>query len=584
MKFLRNLLAVLVGLFIFSFLMLFIFVGIISISSAEKTISISDNSVLNLKLSGTIVEREVEDPFANIGFPGSGPREMGLKELKEAIRHAKTDEKIQGIFLEPRFFMAGIATLQELRGELADFRSSGKFILSYAEYYTEGAYYLCSVADEMYITPGYGMLEFNGLSAEYTFFSGLFEKVGIEPQIFRVGEYKSAVEPLVRKDLSEENKEQISVFMNHIYDYLLEDIAESRDMAIEEVRKISNSMLARSTEDAVELGLIDGEKYYNEILDILKEKLAIEEADEDVSMITYRKYNKSYSTGKYSKERIAVIIGEGSIIPGRADNQMIGSDTYAKLIKNARESDRVKAVVIRINSGGGNPLASDVIWKEIKLTAEKKPVVASIADVAASGGYYIVMACDKVYASPTSITGSIGIYGVLFNVEELFEDKLGITFDNISTGEYSDMYTMTRPLTPFEKDIIQKDVEKGYEIFTSKAAADRNMSIEDILKVASGRVYSGHEAIENGLIDEFGTLEDAIHSAAELAELDEYSVRYYPIQKTFFEQIMADLGNEVQTRYLKMKLGELYPYFEQIQELNTFKGIQTRMPYVLRFN
>jgi len=584
MKFLRNLLAVLVGLFIFSFIMLFIFVGIISISSAEKTVSISDNSVLHLKLSGQIVEREIEDPFANIGFPGASSREMGLKELKEAIRHAKTDDKIQGIYLEPRFFMAGVATLGELRKELEDFRSSGKFIISYSEYYSEGAYYLASVADEMYITPGYGMLEFNGLSAEYTFFSGLFEKAGIEPQIFRVGEYKSAVEPLVRKDLSEENKEQITKLINFVYDDLLEDIAESRNMETEMVRKISYSMLARNTEDAVELGLIDGEKYYNEILDILKKKLNIEEDDEEVSMVSYRKYNKSYTAGKYSKDRIAVIVGEGSIIPGRADNQMIGSDSYTELIKNARESERVKAVVIRINSGGGSPLASDVIWKEIKLTAEKKPVVASIADVAASGGYYIVMACDKIYASPTSITGSIGIFGVLFNVEELFEDKLGITFDNISTGEFSDMYTMTRPLTAIEKEIFQKDVEKGYEIFTTKAAEDRDMLIDDLLEIASGRVYSGHESIENGLIDEFGTLEDAIKSAAEMAEIEEYSVRYYPTRKTLFEQIMADLSNEIQTRYLKIKLGELYPYFEQIQELKTYKGIQARMPYILRFN
>jgi len=558
--------------------MLFIFIGIISISSAEKTISISDNSVLRLKLSGQIVEREIDDPFADIGFPGSGSKNMGLKELKEAIRHAKTDDKIKGIFLEPKFFMAGMATLGELRKELADFKSSGKFIVSYAEYYTERAYYLASVADELFITPGYGMLEFNGLSAEYTFFTGLFEKVGIEPQIFRVGDYKSAVEPLIRKDLSEENKEQISAYVNSIYDHLLKEIAESRALELEEVRKISYSMLARNTEDAVELGLIDGEKYYNEFLNILKEKLTLEE-DEDVSMVSYRKYNKSYTAAKFSKDRIAVIIGEGSIITGKAENQMIGSDNYGELIKNVRENDRVKAVVIRINSGGGSPLASDIIWKEIKLTSEKKPVVASIADVAASGGYYIVMACDKVYALPTSITGSIGIFGVLFNAEELLEDKLGITFDNISTGEYSDMYTMTRPLTSFEKEIIQKDVEKGYEIFTTKAADDRNMPIEDLLEVASGRVYSGHEALDNGLIDEFGTLEDAIKSAAELAELDEYRVSYYPRQKTFFEQILADLGNEIQARYMKIKLGELYPYLEQIQELNTLKGIQARMPY-----
>jgi len=583
MKFLRNLLAVIVGLFIYSFIMLFIFIGIISITSVEKAVSVPENSVLRLKLSGQIIEREIDDPFADLGIFGSGPRDMGLKEIKEAIRHAKADENIKGIFLEPKFFVAGMAAIEELRKELADFRSSGKFIVSYAEYYTEKAYYVASVADELYITPGYGMLEFNGLSAEYAFITGTLEKLGIEPQIFRVGDYKSAVEPLIRKDLSEENKEQISAYVNSIYDHMLKGIAESRDMPVNEVRKISYSMLARNTKDAVELGLIDGEKYYNEFLLVLKEKLGVEE-DDNVDMITYRKYNKSYSESKYSRERIAVIVGEGSIITGQAENQMIGSDSYAQLLKSVRENERIKAVVIRINSGGGSPLASDIIWKEIKLTAEKKPVIASISDVAASGGYYIVMACDKIYAQPTSITGSIGIFGVLFNVEELFEDKLGITFDNISTGEFSDMYTMTRPLTSFEKEIIQKEVEEGYDIFTSKAADDRKMSREDLLKIASGRVYSGYEALENGLIDEFGTLDDAIAEAAEEAGLDEYTVSYYPRQKTFLEQIMADLSNDVQVRYMKMKLGDLYPYFERIRELNTLKGIQARLPYDIKIN
>lgn len=583
MKFLSNVLAVLVGLLIFSFVMLFILIGIISLSSAEKAVSVSDNSVLHLRLSGQIVEREIDDPFAELGLMGSGPREMGLKEMKEAIRQAKSDEKIMGIFVEPRMFAAGIASIEELRQALEDFKTSGKFIMAYSEYYTERAYYLASVADELYITPGYGMLEFNGLSAEYVFITGMLEKLGIEPQIFRVGEYKSAVEPFIRKDLSEENKEQISAYVNEIHDHLLEKIAESRDMPQNEVRKISYSMLARTTEDAVNLGLIDGEKYYNEFLNTLKEKLGLEE-DEKVSMVSYRKYNKSYAKTKYSKQRIAVIVGEGNIISGQAENQMIGSDSYAKLLKNVRENDRIKAVVIRINSGGGSPLASDVIWKEIKLTAEKKPVIASISDVAASGGYYVVMACDKIYAQPTSLTGSIGIFGVLFNAEELLEEKLGITFDNVRTGEFSDMYTITRPLTSFEKEIIQKEIERGYDIFTSKAAEDRNMTKDDLLKIASGRVYSGYEALNNGLVDEFGTLEDAIEDAAETAGLEEYTVTYYPTQKTFLEQIMYDLSDDIQTRFMKIKLGDLYPYYEKVMELNNYLGPQARMPYELKIN
>ncbi len=583
MKFLRNLLAVIVGLFIFNFIMLFILIGLVSVSSKEKVVNISENSVLQIVLNGSIVEREIEDPLAELSFSGVGQFEMGLKEIKEAIRQAASDEKIKGIYLEPRLFSAGFASLDEIRKELEKFKESGKFIVSYSDFYLEKGYYLASIADEIYLTPDYGSIEFNGLNVEIAFFKGTFEKLGIEPQIFRVGDYKGAVEPFMRKDLSNENKEQISSFVNTIYNYTLQQIADSRGLTLQEIKHISDSMLVREGRDAVKHQLITDLSYSNEVHDILREKLSLEEGD-DINMVSYRKYNKSYSGSKYEKDRVAVIIGTGGILIGKGDSRSIGSQKYVDLIREARENSRIKAIVLRINSGGGSALASDVIWNEIQMAAKEKPVIASLSDVAASGGYYLAMGCDSIVASPSTITGSIGIFGMLFNTQDLMENKLGITFDNVNTGHFSDIYTFTRALTPYEKQIIQNNVDEGYKTFTTKAAENRGMSLEELLKVASGRVWSGMEAKEAGLIDTFGTLEDAISMAANKAEIEEYRVVYYPQQKTILEQIMSDLSDDVQTRWLKIRMGDLFPHLKKIEELKHYRGLQMRMPYSVEIN
>jgi protease-4 len=583
MRFLRNLLAVLVGLFIFSFMVFFILLGIISAASTEKTVSIPDNTILRIEVSGNISEREVDDPLAELSFPGMGPLEMGLKEIKQAIRHAASDDKIKGIYLEPKFFTAGFASLEEIRNELERFKESGKFIVSYSEFYMEKGYYLASVADEIYLSPDFGNLEFNGLNVEVAFIKGTLDKLGIEPQIFRVGEYKSAVEPFIRKDLSPANEEQITSFVNAIYDHVLHQIGDSRGLSYDEVKNISDSMLVRNASDAEKYQLITKTAYLNEITTILKDKLSLGEED-DLNMVSYRKYNKSYKDAEYVKDRVAVIIGTGTITSGKGDNRSIGSEQYIELIRDARKNSRVKAIVIRINSGGGSALASDVIWKEIQLASQEKPVIASLSDVAASGGYYLAMGCDSIVASPTTITGSIGIFGMLFNMQGLMENKLGITFDDVNTGHFSNLYTITRPLTPYEKQIIQSSVEEGYETFTTKAAQGRNMSQDDLLKIASGRVWSGVEAKEIGLIDSFGSLEDAISMAAEKAQIEEYKVVYYPAQKTVLEQIMSDLSDDVQTKWMKIKTGHLYPYLEMIRDIDSYIGVQARMPYTFEMN
>lgn len=578
MKFLRNLLAVLAGLFIYSLILFFMMLGIISASSTKRTVKIEDNSVLHLDLDGIITERENEDPLSQLNFPGTGFKEMGLLEMKEAINHAITDDKIRGIYLESKYFSAGFATLEELRSVLKKFRDSGKFIVAFSEAYTEKGYYLSSVANEIYLVPDYGYLEFNGLNVELMFLKGTLDKLGIEPQIFRVGEYKSAVEPFIRKDMSEANREQITSFINAIYNEVLTEVSESRELSYEEVKHISDSMLVRNGDDAVKYRLITKLAYSDEVEKILKDKMSVSE-DDELNLVSYRKYNNSYSGSEYSSDRVAVIIGKGTIVPGEGDERTIGSEKYIDLVRDARTNDRVKAIVIRINSGGGSALASDVIWNEIHKAAQTKPVIASMSDVAASGGYFLAMGCDSILASPTTITGSIGIFGMIFNTERLMEDKLGITFDNVNTGRFSNLYTMTRPLTVYEKQIIQQSIDEGYHAFTTKAAESRNMPLEDLLKIASGRVWSGAEAKKIGLIDGFGSLEDAVKMAADAAGIEKFRVVYYPEQKTLLEEIMSDLSSDMQTRVLKMQLKDLYHYYQEIKQLENCQGIQARMPF-----
>ncbi|MFC2123408.1 signal peptide peptidase SppA [Bacteroidota bacterium] len=578
MNFLRNLLAVLVGLFIFTFFGILIFIGIIAASSSEKPVSIEDNSILRLEISGILVERGSEDPFENLGFPGSGSKKMGLKELKEAIQNAKEDDKIKGIFLQPKFFSAGVAMLSELRAALKDFKESGKFIVSYSEYYSEKGYYLSSLADEIYLIPDYGSIELNGLSVTITFLKGMFDKLEIEPEIFRVGDYKSAVEPFLREDMSPESRKQVTSFLNSIYDVMLEEMADSREIPLEEFRNISDSMLVRNPEDAVQLKIVTGVKYLDEVNQMLKEKLKLEE-DDDIEFVTYKRYNRSYSSSGSSRDRVAVIVASGEIVSGKGSNENIGASKFTEEIRKARESDRIKAIVLRINSPGGGTLASDVMWREIQLAKDEKPVIASMSDVAASGGYYLAMGANRIVANPMTITGSIGIYGMMFNLQDLLNNKLGITTDVVNTGEFSDIITVTRSLSEYERSIIQQMADEGYEIFTTKAAEGRGMELEELLKVASGRVWSGTEAKEIGLIDEFGSLEDAIQIAADMADLEEYSVRYYPHQKSVIEQLVEELEQDIGMRIMKAKMGQLYPVYENVQKVSNYNGILTRMPF-----
>lgn len=580
LKFFRGVLATIVGLIIFSFLALLIGSAVIGfIASSEDEVEVKENSVLHLKLNKPIVERETGFQLTPFDVLGSDGGVLGLMEIIQSIRHARENDNIEGIYLESQFIQAGYGSLKEIRDALDDFKASGKWIVAYNEAYTEKDYYISSVASEIYLNP-VGVLELNGLVQETVFLKGTFEKLGIEPQIFRVGEFKSAVEPFFRTDMSEANKEQTRSFLNSIYSVFLDDVARSRDINRNELERISDEMLVRTPEDAERYKVIDRLAYFDEVQSSMREKLEIEE-DEDITFITYKKYRKSIGPEGSASNRIAVIVASGDIVSGEGDARNIGSDKFAAEIRKARKNDRIKAVVLRINSPGGSALASDVIWREIVLTSREKPIIASMSDLAASGGYYLAMACDTIVAQPSTITGSIGIFAVLPNLEGLLNDKLGVTTDVVETGELSNLFRVTSSLSEFEKSIIQKSIEDGYETFTTKAAEGRNMSVEELRNVASGRVWSGVEAQERGLVDVLGSFEDAVRIAAARADLaeDEYRLRFYPEQKSFIEQLMEKLDANVEAKAMQLQFGELYPYVKQLKELNKYQGIQARMPY-----
>ncbi len=578
MKFLLNVLATLVGLFIFVVIFVVLMLGAVATTAIKQSSPINDNAVLKLDLNRTIVERTVDDPFA--GLFGQYEAPVGLIGLKEAIKSAKEDQKIKGIYLDAGLTSAGFATLEEIRDELINFKESGKFIISYSEIMTEGGYYLASVADEIYLPPDYSLVEFNGLSAELIFLKGTFDKLGIEPEIFRVGEFKSAAEPFILTQMSEENREQTSAYVNSLYNHYLRQVADARGIDIAELTTISDSMLVQDGNDARRYKLISGLAYYDTVLDTLRGKLGVEDKKE-INFVSLDRYRESLDEDdEDSDNQVAVIVATGNIVTGEGDNNMIGSEKFASEIRKARLNDDIKAVVLRINSGGGSALASDIIWREVQRTKEVKPIIASMSDVAASGGYFIAMGCDTIVAQPNTITGSIGVIMIAFNAENFLEDKLGITTDRVKTGEYSDILSPTHPLSESERKIIQKGVNDAYETFVSKAANDRNMPLEELKKVASGRVWSGIDGKERNLVDVLGGLDDAVEIAAEAAGIkDNYAVNYYPEQKTFIEELLKNLETQMESKALKTRLGPLWPYAKPLEELKELHGIQARLPF-----
>jgi protease-4 len=587
-QFFKFVLATVVGLVVFSVLGFILLAGLLAaVGSSSATKPVASNSVLELKFDKPISERK-----QSADLLGNNGSTLGLVGIKDVIRRAKTDDDIKGILLNLELVQGGMASLEEVRDALLDFKRSGKFIVAYHEITSEKSYYLSSVADEIYLHPQ-GTLEFNGLSSEVMFYKRLFDKAGIEPYIFRVGSFKSAVEPFFRENFSDSARYQTVAYLNSLNNHMLSQVAESRKIPAPRLKVISDSMLVHNAKDALRLKLVTKLGYFDEVQDYMRSKLGVK-ADKKPSVVSLSDYQDEdradEKEGSTSGNRIAVIYAEGDIVTGKGSDDNIGSDKFAEAIRKARLDDKVKAVVLRINSPGGSSLASDIIYREVVLTKKVKPIIASMSDVAASGGYYIAMACDTIVAHPNTITGSIGVFGVLPNIQPLLADKLGITVDRVTTGKFSDLPTITRALSPYEKQQLQLEVNDIYADFTSKAALGRHMPVEKLRRIASGRVWSGSEGKQIGLVDVLGSYEDALKIAGARAHLKDgdYQVQRLPRTKSAVEKFFSrftggddDEQAAAEARVLQAKLGPLYPAVRQYQQLMQMRGVQARLPYEL---
>ena len=578
--FLKYTAAVIVGICLTTFLFFILLIIIIGATSTDKPVELKSNTLLYMDLNNRIVERTVENPFNFMpaGIPYA--REMGLNDILDNIRKAKNDKNISGIYLELKVLAAGFGTIEEIRNALLDFKESGKFIVAFSDFYTQKSYYLASVADKIYMNPA-GDLIFVGLGAEIMFYKGALDKLGIEAQVIRHGDYKSFVEPFTNEKMSPENREQMLTWITSLWEHTIKGIADVRGLDPAQLNKIAEDALIRSADLAVELNLIDSLLYKDQVLAELKDRTGIPE-QKNLKSISLSKYKKVPAQRAYkgiAKEKIAVIYAHGDVLLGNTGEGTIGSERISKAIRTARRDSSVKAIVLRINSGGGSALASDVIWREALLARQVKPLVASIGDVAASGGYYIIAPADTILASPNSITGSIGVFAMLPNVKPFFNKKLGINIDVAKTNKHSDIGSPFKPLSEEEKEYIRHGVEKVYTSFVTRVSEGRNLPESEVEAIGGGRVWSGAYALENGLIDMYGGLHDAIEIAAGMAGIEKYRVQYLPRLEDPLEVFFRELTENTRSRIARKELGEYYRYFGTLDEIENYFGMQARIPY-----
>ncbi len=574
--------ASMLGFLLAGFLVFLILIGILvsAVSMGNKeTVVVPEKTILVLTLDQPISERSSDNPLAHLNF--SRPdmsSQLGLNDIVKNINKASADSKVKGIYLELSDIPSGQATIEEIRNALIDFKKSGKFIVAYAEVFTQKSYYLASVADKIYLNPAGGM-EFKGMVGQVMFFKGLLDKIDVEAQVIRHGKFKSAIEPFTLDKMSEPNKIQTLTFVSGMWKHMLEGISASRKIPVDDLNAIANEYKIQTPQDAVSQKMVDKLLYKDQVLDELKNRLDVKTA-KDLKFMKLGKYAKApVSESSSSQDKIAVIYATGDIKSGEGDEETIGSETISKAIRKARLDDNVKAVVLRVNSPGGSALASDVIWREMVLTKKAKPVVVSMGDVAASGGYYISCAADKIYAYPNTITGSIGVFGIIPNMKEMFNKNLGITFDEVKTNPYADYIPVTRPMNDAEKKIITRDIENIYSTFTTHVSEGRKMTVAQVDSIGQGRVWSGIDAKRIGLVDEFGGLNDAIKEAARLAKLKTYRTQELPEQKDTFQQLMETFAGDKASLSLRNELGAAYPYYKYLSRMSRMQGIQALMPY-----
>ncbi|MBL7796295.1 MAG: signal peptide peptidase SppA [Saprospiraceae bacterium] len=575
-------------------LVLLFFFGIMTLSGIassamekEKT-PIKANSVLELKFEQPIPEKTNNMPLDPFNFDQEDV--LGLTDMVKTIRHAKEDPDIKGIYINAMNLSAGRATSNSLREALLDFKSSGKFVVSYANFYTQNAYYVASAADEVLLNP-VGAVDFRGLSSMIMFFKGMLDKLDVQMRIFYAGKFKSATEPFRLDKMSEENRLQVREYVKALYDDMIDDISASRKISDNDLRRIADNFDGRSAKTALSSGLVDRIAYEDEALGLLKSKIGLGEK-EKLNRIQAEAYYESRvkKIDLSSKDKIAVVYAEGTIMDGdKGDPGEVLDGKYVKMLRKIREDKTVKAVVLRINSPGGSVLASENILREVNLCKEAgKPIVVSMGDVAASGGYYIACQADSIFAEPNTITGSIGVFGVVPILQKTMKENLGITMDTVRTGRYSAFGTPFLDFSPEESRMIQERVEWIYQDFLEKVAKGRKMTVAQVDSIAQGRVWAGKKAREIGLVDAMGNLDRAIASAAKLAKLGKYRITEYPRTKTGIEQLIEKFDrsgsgsdDEIRAMLIRSELGDMYPVYKMLRDAHRNQGIQARLPYEL---
>ncbi len=585
--FFGSLLAMVVAVFLF----IFILVGIVTSLATFKTkvAPLKENTLLVLKLDNRIVERKSNNPFEDLELPGlKVSSTTGLNQVLNCIEKAKRDHLIKGIYLDLSDIHSGYATVEEIRDALVNFKSSGKFIYSYSNNISQKAYYLATVADSLIMNP-MGTFDFQGLNAESPYFKKAMDKFGIDMQVVRGKDniFKSAVEPFLYDKMSEANREQTSVYLNSIWNSVLEGISKERNIKIDSLNSYANEVMTfRPPEKSLKYGFFTNLKYMDQVLNDFRKLLGLGSTDEIpvISVNEYYRVNVPDETKAYSRARIAVIYAEGEIDSDSGFPYNINSDILSKTIREARTDTTVKAIVLRINSPGGSAFGSEVIWREVMLSQKVKPVVVSMGDYDASGGYYISCGAGTIVAHPTTITGSIGVFGMIPNLNNLLTDKIGINFDNVSTNEHSDMPTITRKMTPFELNLIQNQVESVYKTFLLHVAEGRKKTVSDVNSIGRGRVWSGIDANKIGLVDTLGGLNEAVKLAASKAGVENYRIKELPKLKDTFEEILKNFSVRIQNAILKSRLGDTYELYEKFDHECRMRGIYARMPFYIDIN
>ena len=582
-------LAVVVGVIIVHILygVIFLLICLSAAGSSSSDVTVKDNSVLKISLTADMPDK-VTDGMSFDYMSMKPVKQIGLNDALKSIEKAKTDDRIKGIYLDMDGASAGTATIEELRNKLIEFKESGKFIISYATAYSQFGYYLASVADEVYVNPQGGM-SWQGMCSQIMFYKNVLEKLGVEMQVFRHGQFKSAVEPYICDKMSPANRKQYSVLLNSIWGKVCRGISEARGISVEDLNMYADSLSLRKAQDAVTLKFADAVKYYDEVIDELKAKSGFDGKDKDM-FIDLEKYAKASVPNvkeNKSKNEVAVLFAEGEIVDGNGGKGQMGGDKIAEELRKIRENDDVKAVVLRVNSPGGSGLASEVMWREIqKVKQAGKPVVVSMGNLAASGGYYISCSADYIYAQPTTLTGSIGVFGMFPNLQGLVTDKIGLTIDTVCTNAHADFGSTMRPVTEMEYNYVQQSIEDFYDTFLTRVfdgrkgkGAEGHVLSEKALvdSIGQGRVWAGADAIEIGLVDELGSLNDAVKKAVELANIPDYKIVEYPAKKEWFEELAEQF--DISARIMKSELGENYIYYQNAKRIAETSGIQARMEH-----